>query len=88
MHLLSPAAPPWPAARAIRAAGIATGNAPFPTAIPAWAAWPAGPLRPSADRRERAGQLPGYESDTLRPKCRSAVAGITSGACDATPTCR
>ena len=31
----------WPAVRAIYAAGIATGNATFETAVPGWAAWDA-----------------------------------------------
>ena len=44
MHLLPLTAAHWPAAGAIYAEGIATGNATFTTDIPAWEAWDAGHL--------------------------------------------
>ena len=45
----------WPAVRAIYAAGIATGNATFETAVPGWAAWDAAHL-PAARLVARIGE--------------------------------
>ena len=64
----------WPAVRAIYAAGIATGNATFETAVPGWSAWDAAHL-PAARLVARIGDENGNGDEDGGGPARNRVAG-------------